>query len=186
MQQREERLDAVERLADISEQCRIELTLLEETTKELTLLLADIHSDAIRSDAKSVSVRNRAAAAHLAQSFYNGIENILKRTSKYCGVALPKSEQWHSELAERFTVEYHAVYGLPILLVPEISAAATILRRFRHVIMHGYAMNLDWERMSMNIELIPNTFPPFRTAVEEFLAQERRRITPPTSSSTNY
>ncbi len=165
---------ATERLTDLFEQCRIELLLLEEIAAEIALLLADIRASDDRP-----SVRNRAAAANLTQSFYNGVENILKRTSKYCGVPLPKTEQWHSELAQRFTKENHIAHGLPILLVPEIVTSVTILRRFRHVIMHGYAMNLDWERMSVNVELVTDIFPPFRTAVEEFLAQEQRRITPP-------
>ncbi len=166
-----------ERLDDFTEQCRIELALMEETTQEIVLLLADI-----RVDRQIPSVRNRAAAASLTQSFYNGIENILKRTSKYCGVALPKSEQWHSELALRFTLENHAKYELPMLLPPKIVAAATILRRFRHVIMHGYAMNLDWEHMSINVDLVPEIFPSFLAAVEEFLAQEKHRIASSTES----
>jgi hypothetical protein len=166
---------ATERLTDFTEQCHIELTLLEEIAAEIALLLADI-----RATDKHPSVRNRAAAANLTQSFYNGVENILKRTSKYFGIPLPKTEQWHSELAQRFTKENHFRHGFPILLVPEIVTSVTILRRFRHVIMHGYAMNLDWERMSVNVELVSDIFPSFRTAVEEFLAQEQRRITPPT------
>jgi hypothetical protein len=167
-----------ERFADISEQCHIDLALMEETVAEITMLLTDIY------DANNqASIRNRAAAANLAQSFYTGIENVLKRTSKYYHVILPKSEQWHSELAERFTAEHHAQYGLPLLLTPQIIAAVTILRRFRHVIIHGYAMNLDWERMKINVALIPETFPPFRRAVEEFLDHERLRLSASVSST---
>ena len=42
---------------------------MEETTQEIVLLLADI-----RVDRQIPSVRNRAAAASLTQSFYNGIK----------------------------------------------------------------------------------------------------------------
>ncbi len=170
MRQHEESKHQAERLADFAEQCRLELAQLYETSTEIALLLADIQA----AD-NHATLRNRAAAANFAQSFYSGVENILKRTSKYCGVALPKSEQWHSELAERFTTEHHQSYQLPLLLTPDITAPITILRRFRHVIMHGYAMNLDWERMSLNVELIPKVFLPFRHAVEQFLDQERQR-----------
>jgi hypothetical protein len=159
-----------ERLRDLTEQCRIELALLEETVTELHNIIAEILTSN-----NAASLRNRAAAANLSQSFYNGIENILKRVHKYCGVPLPVSEQWHSELAERFTTEHHTRYGLPLLLSPAIVAPMTILRRFRHVIMHGYAMNLDWERMHVNVELIPLAFPIFRAAVEAYIMGEHRR-----------
>jgi hypothetical protein len=156
-----------ERLGNLAEQCRIELRLLEETVAELHQIMDDI-----RADNNTASLRNRAAAANLSQSFYNGIENILKRVHKYHGVPLPTSEQWHSEIAERFTIDHHARYKFPLLLPPEIASPMTILRRFRHVIMHGYAMNLDWERMCLNVEFIPKVFPIFCTAVEIYLADE--------------
>ncbi len=162
-----------ERFADFVEECRIEETFLRTTVHEITLLIAEVGTVG-----NLVSLRNRAAAANLAQSFYNGIENILKRTSKYCGITLPKSEQWHNELAERFSEPLHHTFGLPLLITPEIISSVTILRRFRHVIMHGYAMNLDWERMRVNIELIPDVFAHFQSALTNFLAQERERITP--------
>jgi hypothetical protein len=162
---------SLERFADFSEQCAIELRLIGETVTELEDILSEIHTSQI-----ATSLRNRAAAANFSQSFYNGVENILRRTSKYCDVPLPKSEQWHSELAERFTSEYHSAYHLPLLLPPAIVTQMKILRRFRHLIMHGYAMNLDWERMRLNVELIPITFPIFRTAVEEYIARERQQI----------
>jgi hypothetical protein len=169
-----------ERFADFVEQCRIEETFLRATAHEITLLLADI--GAATNDA---SLRDRAAAANLAQSFYNGIENILKRTSKYCGITLPKSEQWHNELAERFSEPLHRTFGLPLLITSEIISSITILRRFRHVIMHGYAMNLDWERMRVNIELIPDVFTHFQSALTNFLDQERQRFTPPPSKTAD-
>lgn len=168
-------------LADLAEQCRIELLLLDETVTELQNIVQEIRINAARAeDTQSIaSLRNRAAAANLSQSFYNGVENILKRIHKYCGVPLPSGDQWHSALAERFTSEHHAEYGLPHILLPDIVAPMTILRRFRHVIMHGYAMNLDWERMKLNVEIIPEVFSPFRTAVEYFLESEFRRYKTP-------
>jgi hypothetical protein len=175
-----------QRFDDLREQIRIECALLDETVAELARIMQELETpppspheptEADASSRPSASLRNRAAAANLAQSFYNGVENILKRVSKYAGVGLPAHEHWHSELADRFTAERHAEYGLPLLLPSEIVAPMTILRRFRHVIMHGYAMNLDWERMRVNIELIPRVFPVFQSATETMLRQEQERVT---------
>jgi hypothetical protein len=88
-------------------------------------------------------------------------------------------------LAERFSEPLHRTFGLPLLITSEIISSITILRRFRHVIMHGYAMNLDWERMRVNIELIPDVFTHFQSALTNFLDQERQRFTPPPSKTAD-
>jgi hypothetical protein len=46
-------------------------------------------------------------------------------------------------------------------------------------------MNLDWERMRVNIELIPDVFTHFQSALTNFLDQERQRFTPPLSKAAD-
>jgi hypothetical protein len=77
-----------ERLLDFEQQCRIELQLLEEVVRELELILTETYENN-----NTASFRDKAATANLAQSFYNGVENILKRVSKYFGVPLPIGDQ---------------------------------------------------------------------------------------------
>lgn len=175
MPQRGSNVRSLERFLDFEEQCHIEIQLLQEIVTELQHILQEVDKNI--STNTIISLRNRAAAANFSQSFYNGIENILKRTSKYNGIVLPSNEHWHSELAERFTERDSSEYGLPVLLTAEIVAPMTILRRFRHVIMHGYAMNLDWERMRQNVELIPHIFPIFHATLNEYLQQEKNFFT---------
>lgn len=156
---------------DFKEQCNIELDLMQETANELQKLAQDISLQG-----NSPSVRERAAAANLTQSLYNGIENILKRTSRYCEVPLPKGEQWHSELARRFTTDLHGQFGLPLFILSEIETSAAILRRFRHVVMHGYAMNLNWENMNINVQLAIEVYTVFSRVVIVYLSQEGQQF----------
>jgi hypothetical protein len=85
-----------------------------------------------------------AALAGLLHSFYNGVENVLKRIAVHSGEQLPTSISWHSELLDRLR---------------------TYLG-FRHVYRHSYTFQLRWEKMQPLITGIEDTFHRFETAAE--------------------
>jgi hypothetical protein len=73
---------------DLREQIAVELNALEVTVNELLALQHDVAH-------RESTIRERAAAAAFLAQFYNGIENILKRISRYHNVPLPTGETWH-------------------------------------------------------------------------------------------
>jgi len=78
---------------------------------------------------------HKTALGGMAAQFYNGIENILKRIHKSSNIALPKGEDWHLVLLERFASD--SMFDLPIKLSKDLLEKITDYRRFRHYFFHG-------------------------------------------------
>lgn len=95
--------------------------------------------------------------------FYTGVENILKRISRFYNVPLPKTEAWHIDLFNRFCSLSEK--PLPVLFDDALKADLTGFRKFRHVVHHGYGFQTEWERLIAGIEKIEGTFLRFKTKV---------------------
>lgn len=145
---------------ELKTQVHRELERLERVVRELQALYKDVGEG-------PATLREKAAAGALLASFYMGVENILKRISRYYEMDLPSSERWHVELFERFTEP--AAGPLPVLfdasLVPQMDA----FRRFRHVVHHGYEFDLEWDRMQRGLQQAAPTLSAFRSRVEDVL-----------------
>ncbi len=107
-----------------------------------------------------------AAAAFVAQ-FYSGIENILKGIHSYHGIALPEGDAWHIETFQRFCSPEHE--PLPILFDGPLMRTLAPYRKFRHVVYHGYGVQLDWERRSEGLIRIEDALVSFRAAIGNYL-----------------
>ena len=70
---------------ELEEEISIELDLIESTVQELLSLRRDLAG-------REPSVREKTAAADFVAQFYNGIENILKRITRFKSVPLPKGD----------------------------------------------------------------------------------------------
>ena len=134
---------------ELEEEIAVELEAIESTVNELLSLQRDV------ADRKPTVREKTAAAAFLAQ-FYNGVENILKRLSRYHNVAIPSGETWHVDLFQHYCSPIKP--DLPILLDKAMSKALAPYRRFRHVAFHGYGVQLEWGRMAEGVAMIQNVF----------------------------
>jgi len=85
----------------------------------------------------------KTALGGFASQFYNGIENILKRVHKYLAIELPKGDDWHIVMLDRFSENSN--YDIPFKFSKELIISLTDYRRFRHYFFHGYSHNLNWE-----------------------------------------
>jgi hypothetical protein len=94
-------------------------------------------------------VRETAATTAFLADFYTGIENILKRISRCHSVPVPTGDDWHAELFGRFCEP--GFQGLPAIFDAEQKKSLAKFRQFRHVVRHGYAMQLDWDRMAEGV-----------------------------------
>ena len=82
---------------DVTREIAIELELMDATVQELLALQRDAAE-------RVLTVREKTAAAAFLAQFYNGVENIFKRISRFHGVPLPTGATWHVDLfKERMT-----------------------------------------------------------------------------------
>jgi uncharacterized protein YutE (UPF0331/DUF86 family) len=100
-----------------------------------------------------------SGTAILLHNFYNGLENILKQTFKNQSIPLPDGPSWHQDLINKALTENVISENL-----------ATEIKRymgFRHFVSHGYAINLDPERLSKLTNNAIETFEKFKEEINK-------------------
>jgi hypothetical protein len=115
----------------------------------------------------TLSALEIAGTAALLHNFYNGVENILKQVVRARGREVPAGDSWHRDL-----VNLACAQGI----VSETTA--TELRQylaFRHFFSHGYAAELDLERMQPLLEELPDVYGQFRRNIESALEDDHGR-----------
>ncbi|MCG2712757.1 MAG: hypothetical protein L6416_10620 [Candidatus Omnitrophica bacterium] len=80
-----------------------------------------------------------AGIATLLNNFYNGIENILKQVFQKQSLILPEGTAWHQNLIN------HAIKEN--ILSENLALEIKRYLGFRHFAAHGYAFNLNPERL---------------------------------------
>jgi hypothetical protein len=80
---------------ELKEELSIELESMDVVVKELLSLVKDIGD-------REPTIREKTAAAGFLAQFYNGLENILKRISRFYEIPLPVGDTWHIDLFRRF------------------------------------------------------------------------------------
>ena len=130
----------------------IDLDSMSIISSDVELLLREV------GDNKPSNIYKTALGGFAAQ-FYNGIENIFKRIHKHLGISLPKGENWHIILIDRFSIDSN--FEFPIKFSSNLIEKITDYRRFRHYFIHGYSHNLNWEILKngvIDIQEVLNTF----------------------------
>ena len=85
-----------------------------------------------------------SALAAMLHSFYNGIENIFKRTTLELGDPMPDDKSWHKNLLDGMT---EATGNRKPVLSRELGRRLKEYMEFRHVFRHAYNFDLRWDRM---------------------------------------
>jgi hypothetical protein len=145
---------------ELREEIAVELEALEATVNELLALQRDVAH-------REPTVREKTAAAAFLAQFYNGIENILKRISRYHDVPLPTGETWHVDLFQRFCSPSHP--SVPALFDDDLASALAPFRRFRHVAFHSYGFELDWSRMAEGVDRVQHVFSKIKESLSDYL-----------------
>lgn len=146
--------------AELKEEIAIELENIETVLRELTQLHHNVQG-------REASLLEKTAASAFLAQFYNGLENILKRISRYCNAPLPTGEIWHVELFRRFCTP--PAPPLPVLFDPSLAADLAPYRKFRHVVHHGYGFQLDWERMAEGIGQVNDVYRRFKICLDDYM-----------------
>jgi hypothetical protein len=85
-----------------------------------------------------------SALSAMLHSFYNGMENILKRVTLELGDPMPGGESWHKELLDSMS---DATGNRNAVLSPQLRGRLKEYMEFRHVFRHAYIFSLNWDRM---------------------------------------
>ena len=142
-----------------------ELEQMRVVVRELVALRRDVAG-------RGPTLREKVAAAGFLAQFYNGVENVLKRISKYHGAALPEGDRWHAELFSRFCsppAPADVEREVPLLFDRALAAEMAKYRGFRHVARASYGIVLDWKLMAEGVERLEETFSRFEQAVLRYL-----------------
>ncbi|MFN8592282.1 MAG: hypothetical protein U0031_12555 [Thermomicrobiales bacterium] len=106
------------------------------------------------------------AAALNVHDFYTGLERIFTRVATTLDQTLPAGPEWHRELLKQMAVE---IPGLrPAVLTPELVADVDEFLRFRHVVRHLYAFELDPERIDRLVHRLGPTSRALLAALASF------------------
>lgn len=108
-----------------------------------------------------LSVLELAGVAALLHNFYNGVENILKQVVTAVSLNVPDGPAWHRDLL--LAAVRHSILG---------ETTAEQLSRFlafRHFFSHGYALDLDPERMKSLVADAPVVFEALRQEIDRCL-----------------
>ena len=105
------------------------------------------------------------AASYIAQC-YGGIEAILKRIVKNKGYVLPSGGDWHVELLKMFKKETGNKIGF---LDEKLFSELSLMRKFRHVVIHGYGFTLDRELITLALNDTPPVVRKFISDLDSFL-----------------
>lgn len=106
------------------------------------------------------------SAALNLHGFYSGIEHVLEFASYQLEGGPPQGPAWHKELLRQISTD------LPNIR-PPILTAATVdaldeFRRFRHVIRHVYAEDLQPEKVEALVEQLSAVWQQVKTELETF------------------
>lgn len=141
---------------ELKAEIAIEFDALQQVAHELESLRRDVAG-------REPTVREKTAAAAFLAQFYSGIENILKRLSRFHGVKLPAGESWHLDLFKRFCPPEQL--PLPTLFDDAQARQLGPFRRFRHVVHHGYGFQIEWDRMREGLDQVSAILAVFRDRV---------------------
>jgi uncharacterized protein YutE (UPF0331/DUF86 family) len=105
------------------------------------------------------------AASYIAQC-YGGIESILKRIIRNRNAELPSGGEWHIELLKLFSKNSGSPFGI---LDENLFSQLSLMRKFRHVVMHGYGFTLDGEMVITALKETPVVVSGFLSALDSYL-----------------
>jgi hypothetical protein len=104
---------------------------------------------------------HRAALAEGIRSVYGGLESIMKAIAdEIDGYEAPQSESWHEKLIDQMSVPIENTRDA--MLSPNTRSLLHELRKFRHVLHHNYAQNLEMSKVLENYQRLMLSFPAFK------------------------
>jgi len=146
------------RFADLCLDLQVERSKLDALVLSLATLQRDWQV------VEAADERCDAAALRL-QSFYTGIERCFVQIVRVLNGGPPDGADWHRRLLERMGV---ATEIRPALLDASTVAGLADLMRFRHVVRHLYAYELERDQVSRLLQRALDLWPSVAAQLEAF------------------
>jgi hypothetical protein len=137
-------------------------TLLDETSPLLQL-----------AQNKTPDTVETAALGLFLQSFYNGIENIIKFIMKERYDKLPSSNKWHKELLD---LCFEKDNDRKELFNEDLKNVLDDYLSFRHFIRHTYSYKIKWERMEHLILNIEKNWLDIKNEINDYIEQNKKLL----------
>lgn len=107
-----------------------------------------------------------SALGGVLNSYYNGIQNILKRIAVLVDGGAPRGASWHSELLMAMA---EPAANRPPVISQEMLQQLRNYLDFRHFYVHGYTYQLTWKPMAPLVLGCQETLELFEAELDEFL-----------------
>ncbi len=136
-------------MAELKEKIDAEFENLERVVQELPLAQSLDKLSSLELNGVAVLVHN----------FYNGVENVLKQIARSESLKLPEGPSWHSDLLKSSRART-VISDLTAERLKEYLG-------FRNFFSHGYAFNLESERLLPLVAKLPETLRQFKKDIEK-------------------
>lgn len=99
-------------------------------------------------------------------SFYSGLERLFELIARHVDRALPTGETWHRDLVQQMARD--VTDARPAVISQANAQTLDEFRRFRHLVLNVYTMNLVPARMSDLIAALPDLWMRLRAELLAF------------------
>jgi len=109
------------------------------------------------------------------QSFYSGIERLFELIARYVDRSVPDGESWHRDLVQQMAQDIQDIR--PAVIGESSTIILDELRKFRHVVVNIYTVNLVPEKMCKLVLSVNELWPKLNgelMAFAEFLDEVSR------------
>lgn len=128
--------------------------------------LMDIKRAQLELSSSMVSPTIIAGAASYIAQCYGGMESILKRLAKNSNISLPSSGEWHIELLKSFKKTHNNPNGI---LDENLFSRLSLMRKFRHVVVHGYGFKFNLEMVTTVLNDVPTIVNDFVSTINSYI-----------------
>lgn len=106
------------------------------------------------------SLLEKHGLTHLLERFYTSLEDEMKKLFQKNNREIPSSKEWHKEILKQSKKMS--------ILSDEIFELMKSLLKFRHWSRFGYLEEIEWEKLSENLEKVNELSKKFEKDVENF------------------
>lgn len=133
---------------------------------QVELVLSDIERLDSEFGKDDATRDQKVAMAGYLMNFYNGIENIMKRSAKDYYQSMPKGELWHKQLLK---LSGKPPKGKVALFTEDVVNKLYDYLAFRHFFVHGYGFKLSWDKIKTLVRDIDKLWVGIKSDIDSFI-----------------